>query len=96
MALYMFVCTEGHVTDIYIPSEHRDDVIPCAYVVGQGLDIDYMADIHCRKPSKRILTTPAIQGETVPGGVHGGSGDGYVLDSKSGLTSRRPKRKKWA
>lgn len=45
--------------------------------------------------TRRVYTVPSIQGETVPGGVHGGSGDGYVLDSKSGLTSRRPKRKEW-
>lgn len=46
-------------------------------------------------PCRRIYTVPSIQGETVPGGVHGGSGDGYVLDSKTGLTSRRPPKKRW-
>ena len=37
----------------------------------------------------RVITVPIIQGDTVAGGVPGGSKDGYVLDSKTGWTSRK-------
>ncbi len=38
---------------------------------------------------RRIILPPMIQGDTVAGGVPGGSGDGYVIDSKTGWTSRK-------
>lgn len=38
---------------------------------------------------KRVITVPIIQGDTVSGGVSGGSKDGYVFDSRNGWTSRK-------
>jgi hypothetical protein len=88
LVLYAFRCSEGHDVDLFVPMEHRNDEIPCKFVIAQRLDIDYMADVYCGKPSYRVIVAPAIQGETVAGGVVGNSGDGYLFNKKTGLRSK--------
>lgn len=49
--------------------------------------LTFVYDERVRHHFQRVFSPPMIQGDTVSGGVSGGSGDGYVVDSRTGWTS---------
>jgi len=81
MALYAYVCI-----DCQFAADYR-------FPMGEAPH-EFTDEVSGHR-MRRIILPPTIQGETVAGGVSGGSGDGYLLDSKTGLTSKRPRSKKW-
>lgn len=82
MPTYVYECPEHGRFDVVKPM--ADSGLPewcSAQVPG------VTGTLPCLSLMTRVYTVPTIQGETVPGGVHGGSGDGYFFNKKSGLRS---------
>lgn len=99
MAVYVYECPEHGRFDVVKPMSEsgREEKCPAYVEPAYGGDLHGIGNIDtsCGRVMTRVITVPTIQGETVAGGVSGGSGDGYLLDSKTGLTSKRPRSKKW-